>query len=140
MSSSSAKEKRSLLQAVLPEVFKDGVLSVADLLNALDIAEDNPMSRFLISEDLSWDEEKRYPEDRHSLIKGENLSVLRSMSLRQERFKMIFIDPPYNTGKDFAYADCWKDRNAKTEFFRHHGVWLEMMAPRLQYALSLIHI
>jgi adenine-specific DNA-methyltransferase len=138
LSNPSAKDKRVLLQSILPEVFEDGVLSVSELLKVLAVPKEEPMTRFLIPEKLLWDEEKHLSEDRHSLIRGENLSVLRSMSSFQERIKMIFIDPPYNTGKDFAYADCWKDVDAQTEFTRHHGVWLEMMGPRVQYAHALL--
>jgi adenine-specific DNA-methyltransferase len=91
-------------------------------------------------------------------IEGDNLEVLK---LLQESYfgkiKMIYIDPPYNTGKDFVYKDNFAiDR--ETELFesgqideynrrlvanpetsgRYHSDWLSMMYPRLKLARSLL--
>ena len=68
------------------------------------------------------------------IIEGDNLPVL---SLLQEQYKgkvkMIYIDPPYNTGKKVAYNDkFWKGRECK------HSKWLSMMYPRLKLARELL--
>ena len=62
-------------------------------------------------------------------IEGDNLDVLKL--LQNEYFggiKMIYIDPPYNTGNDFVYKDSGKS----------HSDWLNMMYPRLKLARNLL--
>ena len=91
-------------------------------------------------------------------IEGDNLEVLKLLqNSYQDRIKMIYIDPPYNTGKDFVYKDNYKDnlRNyleitgqtgktenkegPATEFAgRYHASWLNMMYPRLKLARNLL--
>jgi len=91
-------------------------------------------------------------------IEGDNLDVLK---LLQENYlgkiKMIYIDPPYNTGNDFVYEDDFsedsesylKKSNQKDEQGnrlvantesngRFHSDWLSMMYPRLKLARSLL--
>ncbi|MBN2660422.1 MAG: site-specific DNA-methyltransferase [Tannerellaceae bacterium] len=91
-------------------------------------------------------------------IEGDNLEVLK---LLQESYlgkiKMIYIDPPYNTGKDFVYKDNFsKDKQEelvesgqKDEYNqrlvanpetagRYHSDWLSMMYPRLKLARNLL--
>lgn len=91
-------------------------------------------------------------------IEGDNLDVLK---LLQETYlgkvKMIYIDPPYNTGKDFIYNDDFKQSTeeyiensgqldgegnrfvANTESNgRFHTYWLNMMYPRLKLAKDLL--
>ena len=91
-------------------------------------------------------------------IEGDNLEVLK---LLQETYlgkvKMIYIDPPYNTGNDFVYNDEYKQTPSKykdnsgqydddgnqmvtnTESNgRFHTVWLNMMYPRLKLAKDLL--
>ncbi|MBA4304438.1 MAG: site-specific DNA-methyltransferase [Sphingobacteriaceae bacterium] len=91
-------------------------------------------------------------------IEGDNLEVLK---LLQESYlgkiKMIYIDPPYNTGKDFVYKDNFtKDAQAelvtsgqKDEYNqrlvanpetagRYHSDWLSLMYPRLKLARTLL--
>lgn len=91
-------------------------------------------------------------------IEGDNLEVLK---LLQESYlgkiKMIYIDPPYNTGNDFVYNDNFaKDSNdellesgQKNEYNqnltvnpetsgRYHSDWLSMMYPRLKLARNLL--
>lgn len=91
-------------------------------------------------------------------IEGDNLEVLK---LLQESYfskvKMIYIDPPYNTGNDFVYRDNFTG-DAATELFesgqideqkqrlvanpetsgRYHSDWLSMMYPRLKLARNLL--
>jgi len=91
-------------------------------------------------------------------IEGDNLEVLK---LLQESYlgkiKMIYIDPPYNTGKDFVYKDNF-NKDAQEELIesgqkdeynqrlvanletagRYHSDWLSMMNPRLKLARNLL--
>ncbi|MDN5296123.1 MAG: adenine-specific DNA-methyltransferase [Bacteroidota bacterium] len=91
-------------------------------------------------------------------IEGDNLEVLK---LLQESYfgkiKMIYIDPPYNTGNDFVYKDNFAT-DRETELFesgqideynrrmvanpetsgRYHSDWLSMMYPRLKLARNLL--
>lgn len=91
-------------------------------------------------------------------IEGDNLEVLK---LLQESYlgkiKMIYIDPPYNTGKDFVYKDNFA-KDAQEELIasgqkdeynqrlvvnpetagRYHSDWLSMMYPRLKLARNLL--
>lgn len=91
-------------------------------------------------------------------IEGDNLDALK---LLQETYlgkvKMIYIDPPYNTGNDFIYADdfaedvsAYKQRSNQQDFSgnrlvvntesngRFHSDWLSMMYPRLKLARNLL--
>lgn len=85
-------------------------------------------------------------------IEGDNLEVLK---LLQDCYlgaiKMIYIDPPYNTGKDFVYKDNYRDNlsnyleqinttNAVNSEVsgRYHTNWLNMMYPRLKLARNLL--
>ena len=91
-------------------------------------------------------------------IEGDNLEVLK---LLQESYlgkiKMIYIDPPYNTGKDFVYKDNFSkdvqdellESGQKDEYNqrlvvnpesagRYHSDWLTMMYPRLKLARNLL--
>lgn len=91
-------------------------------------------------------------------IEGDNLEVLKL--LRETylgKIKMIYIDPPYNTGKDFIYNDDFsqseEEYNKKTSNYdedgnrlfkntdsngRFHTDWLNMMYPRLKIARDLL--
>ncbi len=95
---------------------------------------------------------------RHVFIEGENLEVLKLLRRAYAgRVKMIYIDPPYNTGNDFIYSDDYAEpvgaylsrtgqagekgelltSNAKTGG-RYHSNWLNMMYPRLVLARELL--
>ena len=63
---------------------------------------------------------------RNLFIEGDNLAVLQR--LEPASFDLVYIDPPYNTGNDFAYADD----------FGHHHEWLAMMRPRLAAARDVL--
>ena len=98
---------------------------------------------------------KNWDTTENLFIEGDNLDALK---LLQESYlgkvKMIYIDPPYNTGKDFVYHDNFKanaeqydedteyhdsdgniqfKKNEKTNG-RYHSDWLSMMYPRLKLA------
>ena len=70
------------------------------------------------------------------LIEGDNLAALQLlMKTHKEKIRMIYIDPPYNTGnKDFAYDD---ERIDKTDTFIH-SKWLSFMRERLLIARKLL--
>ena len=96
-------------------------------------------------------------ETENIFIEGDNLEVLKLLQKRYfNKIKMIYIDPPYNTGKDFVYKDNFKDNVAdyyentgqtddgvkmttNTEKNgRFHSDWLTMMYPRLFLARNLL--
>jgi adenine-specific DNA-methyltransferase len=91
------------------------------------------------------------------MIEGDNLEVLKLLQKSYARkIKLIYIDPPYNTGRDFVYPDNFKDSignyleltgqveggrkiSSNTEASgRFHTDWLNMMYPRLKLARSLL--
>ncbi len=63
------------------------------------------------------------------LYEGDNLDVLRR--LPRQGVDLIYIDPPYNTGNDFAYHDDFRHGTSRTS---RHQAWLAMMRPRLAEA------
>ncbi len=68
----------------------------------------------------------------NTFIEGDNLDVLRG--LPAESVDLIYIDPPYNTGNDFAYADDFRAGGRTTR----HAAWVAMMRPRLQAARRVL--
>jgi adenine-specific DNA-methyltransferase len=102
---------------------------------------------------------KNWDATENLFIEGDNLDALK---LLQESYlgkvKMIYIDPPYNTGKDFVYHDNfkasteqydedteYKDEDGNIQFKknektngRYHSDWLSMMYPRLKLARNLL--
>ena len=108
---------------------------------------------------LRYDEQRSVnpSESENLIIEGENLEVLKLLSTAyREKIKCIYIDPPYNTGKDFVYSDnyaenkkpYWEqtgvtengikiDTNAETDG-RFHSNWLNMMYSRLLIARQLL--
>lgn len=103
-------------------------------------------------ESVDWD------TTRNLIIEGDNLEVLK---LLQKSYagtvKLIYIDPPYNTGKDFVYRDDYRDNmrnylemtgqvdgegrktSSNTEASgRFHTDWLNMLYPRLKLARNLL--
>ena len=100
---------------------------------------------------------------RNLMIEGDNLEVLKLLQKSYAgKVKLIYIDPPYNTGKDFVYPDNFQDniknfetlmgwRNEEGEKIsslasrknteasgRFHTDWLNMMYPRLKLARNLL--
>jgi adenine-specific DNA-methyltransferase len=94
----------------------------------------------------------------HLMIEGDNLEVLKLLQKSYSgKVKLIYIDPPYNTGKDFVYPDDFRDNiknyleltgqtdgegrkiSSNTEASgRFHTDWLNMMYPRLRLARNLL--
>jgi adenine-specific DNA-methyltransferase len=103
-------------------------------------------------------ESKHWDTTQNLFIEGDNLEVLKLLQKSyHKQVKMIYIDPPYNTGKEFIYPDNYKDNldtyleytgqkdsegrkfgtNAETSG-RYHTNWLNMMYPRLKLARNLL--
>ena len=91
------------------------------------------------------------------MIEGDNLEVLKLLQKSYAgKVKLIYIDPPYNTGKDFVYPDDYRDNiqnyleltrqveggrkiSSNTEASgRFHTDWLNMMYPRMKLARNLL--
>lgn len=103
-------------------------------------------------ESVNWD------TTQNLMIEGDNLEVLKLLSKSYAgKVKLIYIDPPYNTGKDFIYKNNFQESkhdylagtgeaNHETGHFvsnpvaggRYHSNWLSMMYPRLKLARSLL--
>ena len=103
-------------------------------------------------------ESKHWDTTQNLFIEGDNLEVLKLLQKSyHKQVKMIYIDPPYNTGKEFIYPDNYQDNldtyleytgqkdsegrkfgtNAETSG-RYHTNWLNMMYPRLKLARNLL--
>lgn len=104
------------------------------------------------------DNSVNFDEAQHVFIEGENLEVLKVLYRSYfGRVKMIYIDPPYNTGNDFIYPDDFADpldhylritgqKNGNGDYTtsqvdrngRIHSAWLSMMYPRLALARQFL--
>lgn len=116
-------------------------------------------ARTLLTPDIDWNSQPAHQDSQNLLIKGDNLEVLKHLSQAYyEKVKMIYIDPPYNTGSDgFVYQD---DRKFSPQEFaklagveldeakrvlsfvdsksNSHSAWLTFMYPRLYIARTLL--
>ena len=70
----------------------------------------------------------------NTFLEGDNLDVLPRLAARGEWFDLVYIDPPYNTGNDFAYHDDIRAGGGLTR----HQAWAAMMRPRLEAARELL--
>ncbi|SHL53136.1 adenine-specific DNA-methyltransferase [Chryseobacterium carnipullorum] len=106
----------------------------------------------------SKDESKDWDSTGNIFIEGDNLEVLKLLQKTyNSKIKMIYIDPPYNTGKDFVYEDDFSDNlknylelTGQTDQTgkklttntdndgRFHSKWLTNMYPRLKLARNLL--
>lgn len=98
------------------------------------------------------DKSKDWDSTGNIYIEGDNLEVLKQLQKTYYgKIKMIYIDPPYNTGEDFIYNDSFSDslKNYKElttqasssnpeSSGRFHTEWLNMIYPRLILAKSLL--
>lgn len=101
---------------------------------------------------------KKFDDTNNLYIEGDNLEVLKLLQKSySDKVKLIYVDPPYNTGKDFVYKDNFEDSlenyleqtgqvdtegnkfsvNAETNG-RYHTDWLNMMYPRLKLARNFL--
>jgi len=121
------------------------------------LANENPLT--LLKEDIKHNSKEENKDSQNILIKGDNLEVLKHLkNAYNESIKMIYIDPPYNTGGDgFVYND---DRNFSLDELsglagisleeaqrildftnsksNSHSAWLTFMYPRLYIARELL--
>ena len=109
------------------------------------------------------EESEHWDKTQNMYIEGDNLEVLKLLQKSYyNRIKCIYIDPPYNTGKDFIYSDNYQDNlenylkvsgqlkeseegnigiklSTNTETAgRYHSNWLNMMYPRLKLSRNLL--
>ncbi len=161
------------LAALFPEAFADGVLDLDGLRASLGLAAPSGPERFSFTwagkqaslqllqspsrATLVPASEISSPSD-GVFIAGDNLEVLRLLYKPYfGRVRLIYIDPPYNTGSDFVYRDNyadpldaylrltgqadaagnWLTSNPETGG-RFHSAWLSMMYPRLFVARQLL--
>ncbi len=168
-------KKKSELKQIFPEAFAEDRLDWDKLKITLGEEIDSSPEKY----DLSWagksdafkairipstgtlnpqeKESKDWNSTENIFIEGDNLEVLKLLQKHyREKVKMIYIDPPYNTGKDFIYKDNFtedasdyyersgqsKDGIKLTSNMesngRYHSDWLTMMYPRLFLARNLI--
>ncbi len=164
------------LKALFPEAFTEGKIDFEVLKQVLGGAVDEREEKY----GLNWHGKRRArqlaltpstgtlrpcPEDsvdwdttRNLMIEGDNLEVLKLLQKSYAgKVKLIYIDPPYNTGKDFVYPDDFRDNiknyleltgqvdgdgrklSSNTEASgRFHADWLNMVYPRLKLARNLL--
>lgn len=167
-------ENLELLKQIFPEVIKEGRVDLEALHDLLGSYADVAEERF----GLNWagkanarreaqkrstgtlrpcpEESEDWDTTENLYIEGDNLEVLKLLQKSyHKQVKMIYIDPPYNTGKDFVYKDNYndnlsnyleqtgQDRRMSTKALsdsdgRYHSNWLNMMYPRLKLARNLL--
>ncbi|MCL1857962.1 MAG: site-specific DNA-methyltransferase [Oscillospiraceae bacterium] len=164
--------ERDKLRAVFPECFVEGKLNIDKLLTMCGeyITDDFEKYEFKwkgkseclqLAQKRSTGTLRPCPEETESVnfdttkniyIEGDNLEVLKLLQTSYYRkIKMIYIDPPYNTGSDFVYKDDFADPMARYKEItsqttksnpetmgRYHTNWLNMMYPRLRLAANLL--
>jgi adenine-specific DNA-methyltransferase len=167
------------LKELFPEAFGDGRLNIELLKELIELNDDFPEQKSGEFFGLQWAGKKEarrlssipatgtlnksvgegIDEDNteNIFIEGDNLEVLRILQKSYSgRIQTIYIDPPYNTDKDYIYRDTFKEpvesylqksnqadeeglltSNPKASG-RYHANWLNMMYPRLKLAWSLL--
>lgn len=166
------------LKEVAPEVVSEGGVDLEKL--AVLIGEDKNLSDKLERYNFTWPDKRKaiksaltpssgtlrpapkesvnWDNTKNLYIEGDNLEVLKLLQKSYfGKIKMIYIDPPYNTGKEFVYPDDYADNiqnyleltgqinesgrrittNTETSG-RYHTNWLNMMYPRLKLARNLL--
>ncbi len=171
-----AEENIKKLMTIFPEVVTDGKIDFEKLKQLLGEYVDDNNERY----NFTWngkgralrlsqtpslgtlrpckEESKNWDTTQNLYIEGDNLEVLKLLQKSYYgKIKMIYIDPPYNTGKDFVYKDDFHDSienykritgqvdgngkpiSTNTEASgRYHTNWLNMMYPRLRLARNLL--
>lgn len=174
-----AVENRAALEARFPGVIADGVVDATRLGELLDLPVSSPPDgrerfglmwagkqeavRSLLTRSrgtLVPDLEKSIDFDtaQNVFIEGDNLEVLKLLQKAyNDKIKLIYIDPPYNTGNDLIYNDDFSDglrgyleytgqldeegnrtSASRDSTGRRHSRWLSMMYPRLVLARNLL--
>lgn len=158
------------LKSVFPECFSEGKLDIDKLLSLCGEYIDNDFEKYKFewkgkSECLRLAQKRstgtlrpckeksvNFDDTQNVYIEGDNLEVLKLLQTAYfNKIKMIYIDPPYNTGNDFVYEDDFADPMARYKevtqqttksnpetMGRYHTNWLNMMYPRLRLAANLL--
>lgn len=170
MSMNIEQTEMEKLKAVFPQCFAEGKLDIDKLLSLCGEYIDNDFEKYKFEwkgkiESLKLAQKRstgtlrpckaesvNFDETKNLYIEGDNLEVLKLLQTAYyNKIKMIYIDPPYNTGSDFVYEDDFSDpmarykeitqqttkSNAET-MGRYHTNWLNMMYPRLRLAHNLL--
>jgi adenine-specific DNA-methyltransferase len=174
-----AAANRAALTQLFPGVLTEGVLDAVRLAEALDVevaeithgrerfalqwaGKQGAVHSLLSPSDgalvPSLERSVNFDQAHDVFIEGDNLEVLKLLQKAyNDKVRMIYIDPPYNTGNDFVYKDDFKDglaaylqytgqvdefgmrtvANIETSG-RRHSSWLSMMYPRLALARNLL--
>jgi adenine-specific DNA-methyltransferase len=169
-------DRLAAIRALLPEVIREGKVDFDALRRSLGDWVDPGPERF----GLTWpgkaecmrviqqpslgtlvpmpEESADWDSTQNVIIEGDNLEVLKLLQKAYYgKVKLIYIDPPYNTGNEFIYPDNFREgltdylrysgqtdehglklsANAETDG-RYHSKWLSMMYPRLFLARNLL--
>ena len=158
------------LKSVFPECFSEGIFDIDKLLSLCGEYIDNDFEKYKFewkgkSECLRLAQKRstgtlrpckeksvNFDDTQNVYIEGDNLEVLKLLQTAYfNKIKMIYIDPPYNTGNDFVYEDDFADPMARYKevtqqttksnpetMGRYHTNWLNMMYPRLRLAANLL--
>ncbi len=171
-----ARKKREQLKELFPEVFSEDKVDFDQLKRVLGEWVEPTKERF----GLNWpgkaecmkiiqqssiatlkparDESVNFDDTENLFIEGDNLEVLKLLQKSYfGKVKMIYIDPPYNTGKEFIYPDKFSEtldtyleytgqKDSEGRKFstntdaagRYHSNWLNMMYPRLYLSRNLL--
>ncbi|MGE4603780.1 site-specific DNA-methyltransferase [Bifidobacterium longum] len=169
-SANIVNENITKLGQLFPEIMADGKIDFDKLREVLGDSVDDGQERYAFTwpgkrdairqsqtpstatlrpqkdKSVDWDTTKNL------YIEGDNLEVLKLLQRSYHgKVKMIYIDPPYNTGNDFVYKDSFSDSldnykqqtgqassaNPETDG-RYHSNWCNMMYPRLRLARELL--
>ena len=175
-SASPVAENLAQMKALFPEAFSEGKIDFDVLRQLLGDVVDDSQEKYGLNwhgkraarrlaltsstgtlrpcpeESVDWD------TTQNLMIEGDNLEVLKLLQKSYaDKVKLIYIDPPYNTGKDLIYKNSFQesrddylaetgDANHETGHFvsnpaaggRYHSNWLSMMYPRLKLARHLL--
>ena len=171
-----AAENIEQLRQIFPDVFEEGKIDFDKLKQVLGEYVDDEKERY----NFTWNgkgkalrlaqtpttgtlrpceaESKNWDDTQNLYIEGDNLEVLKLLQKSYHgKIKMIYIDPPYNTGKDFVYDDDYSDNLGNYLSFtqqidenkrcystnpetngKYHTRWLNNIYPRLRLARSLL--
>ena len=164
------KEDIEKLKSIFPQCVVEGKVKIDQLLNILGEYDEKDFEKY----EFTWkgknecykvarertkatllpceSESVNFNDTENLYIEGDNLEVLKILQQGYyNKIKMIYIDPPYNTGNDFVYKDNYKNSlenykkivsslgksNPETSG-RFHTDWLNMMFPRLMLAHTLL--
>lgn len=164
------------LEKLMPEIFEEGKIDFKKMKTILADNIDNSDERYSfiwngkkqamkLAQQLTTatlkpnkDKSKNWEKTKNLYIEGDNLEVLKLLQKSYtDKVKLMYVDPPYNTGKDFVYKDNFSDSldnyleqtgqvdsegnklSVNTDMNgRYHTDWLNMMYPRLKLARNLL--